>query len=83
MANIAEGYGRKSHKEFSNYLNMAHASAAEVQSHIYVALDQNYLSRSDFNECYAMCEECSRMTQSFQNYLSSIQGSDSRKRRDS
>ena len=83
MANIAEGYGRKSHKEFSNYLNMAHASAAEVQSHIYVALDQNDLSRSDFNECYAMCEECSRMTQSFQNYLSSIQGSDSRKRRDS
>lgn len=39
MANIAEGYGRKSHKEFANYLNMAHASAAEVQSHIYVALD--------------------------------------------
>ncbi len=83
MANIAEGYGRKSHKEFANDLNMAHASAAEVQSHIYVALDQNYLSRSDFEECYVMCEECSRMTQSFQNYLSRLQGSDSRKCRDS
>ncbi len=83
MANIAEGYGRKSHKEFANYLNMAHASAAEVQSHIYVAWDQNYLSRSDFEECYTMCEECSRMTQSFQNYLSNLQGSDSQKRRNS
>ena len=78
MANIAEGFGRKSHKEFANYLNMAHASAAEVQSHIYVALDQSYVSRSDFEECYTMCEECSRMTQSFQKYLSSLQSSDSR-----
>ncbi len=83
MANIAEGFGRKSSKEFANYLNMAHASAAEVQSRIYVALDQNYLNRSDFEECYAMCEECSRMTQSFQNYLSSLKDSDSRQRRNS
>ena len=72
MANIAEGYGRRSHREFANYLNMAHASVAEVQSHIYVALDQNYLTRNDFDECFAKCEECSRMTQAFQNYLNSL-----------
>lgn len=30
MANIAEGFGRRSNKEFSNFLNMAHGSAAEV-----------------------------------------------------
>lgn len=39
MANIAEGFGRKSAKEFANFLNIAHASAYEVQSHLYIALD--------------------------------------------
>jgi four helix bundle protein len=34
MANIAEGYGRYSDKEFANFLNMAHASVSEVQSHL-------------------------------------------------
>lgn len=32
MANIAEGFGRHSDKEFANLLNIAHASAYEVQS---------------------------------------------------
>jgi len=32
MANIAEGFGRRSDKEFANFLNMAHGSVAEVQS---------------------------------------------------
>ncbi len=34
MANIAEGYGRRSNQEFANFLNYAHGSAAEVQSHL-------------------------------------------------
>jgi four helix bundle protein len=39
MANIAEGYGRRSDKEFSNFLNIAHGSVAETQSHLYIAFD--------------------------------------------
>ena len=69
MANIAEGFGRKSHREFANYLNIAHGSAAELQSHLYVALDQNYLRREEFDKCYAMCDECSKMLQGLQGYL--------------
>ncbi len=42
MANIAEGFGRHSDKEFANFLNMTHASVSEVQSHLYVALDLAY-----------------------------------------
>ena len=34
MANIAEGFGRHSDKEFANFLNMAHGSASETQSHL-------------------------------------------------
>ncbi len=38
MANIAEGFGRRSDKEFANFLNISHASTCEVQSHLYIAL---------------------------------------------
>lgn len=38
MANIAEGHGRRTNSEFANFLNVARGSAAEVQSHLHVAL---------------------------------------------
>jgi four helix bundle protein len=62
MANIAEGLGRRSDKDFANFLNMAHGSAAEVQSHLYIALDLNYVSQDSFNELYNLLDEVSRMT---------------------
>jgi four helix bundle protein len=39
MANIAEGFVHRSDREFVRYLFAAKASTAEVQSHLYVALD--------------------------------------------
>ena len=69
MANIAEGYGRKSNKEFANFLNMAHGSAAEVQCHLYSALDQDYISPEDFQIMYDKVEEVSKMIQGLMNYL--------------
>ncbi|OGL38307.1 MAG: four helix bundle protein [Candidatus Schekmanbacteria bacterium GWA2_38_11] len=69
MANIAEGFGRRSRKEFANFLNMAHGSAAEVQCHLYAALDQNYINQKSFNELYAKVEEVSKMIKGFMNYL--------------
>lgn len=62
MANIAEGFGRRSDKEFANFLNIAHGSATEVQSHLYVALDLSYISESVFNELNSLLDEISRMT---------------------
>jgi four helix bundle protein len=62
MANIAEGFGRRSDKEFANFLKMAHGSVSEVQSHLYVALDLNYLSQATFNELNGLLDEVSRMT---------------------
>lgn len=62
MANIAEGFGRRSDKEFANFLNMAHGSASETQSHLYVALDLGYLDQTSFDEVYSLLDEVSRMT---------------------
>jgi four helix bundle protein len=69
MANIAEGYDRQSPKDFAHFLNMAFASATEVKSHLYVALDQDYISQQEFDSAYALCTKTSRMIFGFIKYL--------------
>ena len=69
MANIAEGYGRRSDKEFSNFLNVARSSAAETQSHLYIALDQGYLNQETFSKLYEHLNEISRMTMALGQHL--------------
>lgn len=69
MANIAEGYGRHSDKEFANFLNMAHGSVAETQSHLYVALDLGYINEATFATIYSLLDEVSRMTLALARHL--------------
>lgn len=61
MANIAEGFARRSDKDFAHFLNVARSSAAEVQSHLYVALDQEYIDADSFDVIYGKIEETSKM----------------------
>ncbi len=42
-SNIAEGAGRGSNKDFSRFLNIANASAFELETQIYLAYDLNYI----------------------------------------
>jgi four helix bundle protein len=62
MANIAEGFGRHSDKDFANFLNMAHASFSEVQSHLYVAVDLEYIGTDSFEELFGLLNEIASMT---------------------
>ena len=71
MANIAEGFSRRSNKEFIQFLFIAKSSAAEVQSHLYVALDQGYMTKDKFEEIYAQADLVSKMASGFIKYLSS------------
>ena len=61
MANIAEGFVRHTDKEFTQFLFIAMSSAAEVQSHLYIAVDQGYLSKEAFESIYAQAEKASRI----------------------
>lgn len=70
MLNIAEGFARKTNREFCQFLVIAHGSAAEVQAAFYVALDQSYVTKEDFNKLYGAAEETSKMIKGFINYLS-------------
>lgn len=61
MANIAEGFVRHTDKEFTQFLFIAMSSAAEVQSHLYIAVDQGYLSKETFESIYAQAEKTGRI----------------------
>jgi four helix bundle protein len=69
MANIAEGFGRRSDKEFANFLNMAHGSVSETQSHLYVALDLSYVDETSFTKLYELLDEVSKMTLALAQHL--------------
>ncbi|NGZ95854.1 MAG: four helix bundle protein [Nitrospira sp. WS110] len=69
MSNIAEGLVRHSDKEFVQFLFIAMSSAAEVQSHLYVAIDQKYLSQESFDEIYAQAEKTSKIISGLIKYL--------------
>src|SRR4030095_10164417 len=61
MLNISEGFCRKSHNEFKHYLFMSHGSIAEIQSALYIALNQKYITNEKFKELYNKCEEDSKI----------------------
>lgn len=71
MSNIAEGFARKSNREFIQFLYISKSSAAEVQSQLYVALDQGYISKDDFHQIYNQAEVVSKMDSGFIKYLQS------------
>ena len=69
MLNIAEGFARRSNKEFSRFLFIAHGSTAEVQSALYIAKDLGYVSPDQFTTLYQDADEISRMLSGFIKYL--------------
>jgi len=69
MSNIAEGFARRTDKELLNFLGIAHGSVAEVQSQLYVALDQKYIEQREFAAAYELTDHCSRLIQALAKYL--------------
>ena len=69
MSNIAEGFGRRSGKDFAHFLDIARGSALEVQSLLYMARDLNYISEADFHRLYRLAEETISLIGGFTSYL--------------
>ena len=69
MANIAEGFARSSRKEFIQFLGYSKGSVAGVKSHLYLAADLNYLSKSDFERLMKQMTDVSKQLTGFIKYL--------------
>ena len=69
MANIAEGFSRKGNKEFIQFLFISKSSAAELQSHLYVALDQDYIDQAQFDEIYEQVNKTAMIISGLIKYL--------------
>lgn len=61
MANLAEGFERFRSTEFHQFLSVAKASCAELRSHLYVALDANYIGKISFEELMLAANEVARL----------------------
>jgi four helix bundle protein len=73
MANIAEGFIRRSDKEFIQFLYISMSSSAEVRSHLYVALDQGYIDQKHFDELYGQADKIGKMISNLIKYLRGTQ----------
>lgn len=68
-SNIAEGFESQSNFEFIKFLTYSRRSAAEVKSQLYIALDNGYTSKQEFNELYDEASQVSKLLTGFINYL--------------
>ena len=68
-ANIAEGFGQQSDRQFVRYLFIARGSAQEARSHLSVARGRQYLSDTEATDLSAKYEEIAKMVTGLIKYL--------------
>ena len=47
-ANIAEAFGRQTHREFAQFLSIARASLTETENHLEHARERGYISEGEY-----------------------------------
>ncbi len=69
MHNIAEGFDAGSDAEFIRFLRYSRRSASEVQSQLYITLDQMYINADQFRLIYDKATEAKKLVNGFIGYL--------------
>jgi four helix bundle protein len=75
MHNIAEGFDAESNSEFIRFLRYAKRSCTEVQSELYVSLDQKYIDENEFQDAYNHAGRTRAAIRGFIKYLLSFKRS--------
>lgn len=60
-ANIAEGYRRGSRKEYRLFLTYSFGSGAELETHLDLSLDLNYINKEQYNKANQKLEQIMKM----------------------
>ena len=69
LSNIAEGFERGGDKEFLLFLSLAKGSCGELRAQLYVAVDQAYLTQSQFDSVMGKAVQVSRLLSGLMRYL--------------
>jgi four helix bundle protein len=69
MHNIAEGFDSNTTAEFLRFLRYSKRSCSEVQSELYIALDQKYISEAEFRDVYDHAGRTRATVRGFKKYL--------------
>jgi four helix bundle protein len=71
-ANIAEGCGRRGDAELGRFFQIAMGSACELEYHVMLAHELNFLNAHDYARLNSAIEEVKRMLATFINKLRSV-----------
>ena len=71
MSNIAEGFDRRTTKEFISFLIIARASVSEVQNDLYISLDLDYINKENFQTTYNHAQKIAKLINGLITYLKS------------
>ena len=68
-ANIAEGFGQQSDRQFARYLFLSRGSASEVRAHLRIAQGRSHLSEQEWTQLDRECVSICRMLSALIRYL--------------
>ena len=71
-ANIAEGWGRKNTKEYVQFLRISRGSLLELETHLIISANLNYLSQQSLESLSQKIQEISKMLNAMIKKLSGI-----------
>ena len=76
-SNIAEGVERGGDKEFRQFLAQAKGSTGEIRSQLYIAMDIELITQTQFDHLYKLATNVARILGGLMRYLkkSKLQGS--------
>ena len=68
-ANIAEGFGQQSDRQFAKYLFIARGSSHEMRAHLIIAHSRSYLEDAELRDLSSKYEEIAKMLTGLIKYL--------------
>ncbi len=71
-SNIAEGCGRQTAKNTIHFLHISRGSLYELETQCYLALDQKYMSKLNFNMAFEQIQACKKLVNGFINYYKKL-----------